>query len=398
MYSPTEKSLHFVAGRRPGACGPALLMTAVFINGKYLAQAMTGVQRFAGEIVRALDARLAASPGGPVHYTLLCPPQARRPRLRCIGVRVVSAGPVPLHLWEQVALPLAARSGWLLNLAGAAPLAGLPRQLCTLHDAAVFDHPQAYTPAFGLWYRQLFRAAARSAGALLTVSEFSRARLAEALHLEPRRLAVVGEGASHLDAVVPDAGVLQRLGVGAAPFVLAVGSRNPTKNFAALLRAFGRLQAADDVRLVVVGGSRASVFADEAAASTDPRVLHAGPLDDAAIKALYGAARGLVFPSLYEGFGLPLAEAMALGCPVAASDIAPVRETCGEAALYFDPHDEAAIAAALQALLALPEAERQARAAAGRARARALDWAVAAARVETCVHQLVLPGPGRRAS
>ena len=194
MYSPTEQLPHFAAPRCPRRAAKPPSMTAVFINGKFLAQAMTGVQRFAGEIVRALDARLAASPGGPVHYTLLCPPQARRPPLRCIGLREVSAGPVPLHVWEQLALPLAARSGWLLNLAGAAPLAGLPRQLCTLHDAAVFDHPEAYTPAFGRWYRFLFRAAARRAGALLTVSAFSRTRLAERLGVDPRRLAVVGEG------------------------------------------------------------------------------------------------------------------------------------------------------------------------------------------------------------
>lgn len=320
-------------------------MRAIVVNGKFCAQRTTGVQRVAAELLRAADARL------PAGTRLLHPRAGRPPVLARVAARALGPARLPLHLWEQAWLPAAARGALLVNLAGAAP-ALASRQLCLVHDAAVFDHPEAYTRAFVAWYRRLFSHLARRAR-LATVSRFSQQRLALHLGLAEEAIAVLPNGGDHLARTEPEAGLLARLGLEPGRFLLAVGSANPTKNLPALVRAHARAGFGPALPLVIAGGRHAAVFADERAAADEtdpPGVLRTGPLGDAALKALYLGARGLVFPSLYEGFGLPPLEAMHCGCPVAASRAASMPEVCGDAALYFDPHDEADMAQALRRL------------------------------------------------
>jgi glycosyltransferase involved in cell wall biosynthesis len=349
-------------------------MRTVYINGKFAAQRTTGVQRVAARLTQALDFQLS---GSPQRWVLLCPPDTQPPQLQRISVRRVGWPGLPLHLWEQTVLPWAARDGLLINLAGAAPyFAG--RQVCMLHDAAVFDQPQAYTRRFVAWYRLLFRRLARRAEKLLTVSDFSRGRLAHHLGVDAAHLTVVPNGCDHLRDVRPDPSVLARHGLLGTRFLLAVASANPNKNLAALVAAWAGLPADPTRRLVIVGGHDPRVFADSANKGDDPSgVVRTGPVADAQLKALYGQATALVFPSVYEGFGLPPLEAMACGCPVAAAQAASLPEVCGDAALYFDPRSTDAIAATLQRLFDdAPLCERLR--AAGLARAAAYRWDAAA--------------------
>ena len=302
----------------------------------------------AGQMLRAIDRRLAAG-GVGAPAGLLLPPGGMPPPLRAMTVRRVAGAGRSLHAWEQLRLPRAARGGLLLNLSGSAPALAAP-QVCFVHDAAVFDHPEAYTAAFRQWYRFLFRRLSRTARLLFTVSAFSRARLAVALGVPQDRILVVPNGADHLADVVADTSVLATHGLADHPFLLAVGSANPTKNLATLLDAWRVLNRGDTARLVLVGGNNARVFADHRHVEV-PGLVRLGHVGDAALKALYGRAVGLVFPSIYEGFGMPPLEAMACGCPVAASTAASLPEVCGGAALEFDPHSVSAIAAAMRALL-----------------------------------------------
>ena len=324
---------------------------AVYVNGKFCAQRTTGVQRYARCALEAIDARLSTQ-AVAARWTLLLPAGAKVPSLRAIAIRHVPwRGPGALHGWEQLALPRAARGGLLLNLTGSAPAWRAAAQVCVLHDAAPFDQPQAYTAAFAAWYRWLFGRLARRPGTrLLTVSAFSQQRLAAALSVPQARFIVALGGAGHLDGVVADGAPLAAHGLDRLPFVLAVGSRNATKNLPRLAEAWPLVGRAD-VKLVLVGGANARVFGGSAAAPQLPGVLDLGPLDDAALKALYQRASAFVFPSLYEGFGLPPLEAMACGCPVAASSIAPVQAICGDAALYFDALSPRSIADVLRRLL-----------------------------------------------
>jgi glycosyltransferase involved in cell wall biosynthesis len=348
----------------------ASLGKITYLNGKFTAQRMTGVQRVAAELVRALDAQVDGS------WVLLCPAGADLPVLQRIQVRQLGWPGLPLHLWEQCLLPWAARDGLLVNLAGAAP-AYARRQACMLHDAAVFDHPESYTRLFGSWYRWLFRRLVQRAERLLTVSAFSRERLVAHLGADAARLCVVGNGCDHLLAVQADETILDRHGLRSRRYMLAVASDNRTKNLATLLRAYASLGCDPGFSLVVVGGRNGRVFTGSTVADP-PGVLRTGPLQDAALKALYTHALALVFPSLYEGFGLPPLEAMACACPVAAARAAALPEVCGDAVLYFDPSSEFEIAAALVRLAQQPEL-RANLSDAGRLRAAQFRWRDSAA-------------------
>jgi glycosyltransferase involved in cell wall biosynthesis len=347
----------------------------LFINGKFTCQRTTGVQRVAHNLLLAIDRQLTAA-GILGRATLLVPPGSDAPAMQAVTVRSV-AGPGPsLHAWEQLVLPRAARGGLLLNLSGSAPMLGGPHA-CMLHDAAVFDRPEAYTPAFRHWYRLLFRQLASRGGPLFTVSSFSRARLAHALGVSEERFCVLPCGADHLAGVTADTAVLDHHRLADRPYLLAVGSSSPTKNIPALVEAWRRVQAGRTARLVLVGGHNTRVFAGQQHTET-AGLVQLGVVDDAALKALYQHAAGLVFPSTYEGFGLPPLEAMACGCPVAAACAASLPEVCGTAALMFDPHSPSAISEAMVTLL--DDAPQRARLRSlGLQRAAAFVWDDAAA-------------------
>lgn len=323
-------------------------MTAqLFINGRFLSQDVTGVQRYARETIGALDALLCDGLAAPheVRVSILAPHDAADlPRLQRITLRRV--GRLRGHAWEQLELPLHARNGLLLNLCNTAPLART-RQIATLHDAAVHAVPHAYRFAFRAWYALLFGVAGRLSRRVVTVSEFSRDELARHVGLDRRDIAVVTEGKEHILAVPSDRGVIERHGLARRPFVLAVSSMSPHKNFAAVVRAVELLgDASFDV--VVAGGAHPRIFAG---AALPANVKHVGYVSDGELRALYEQAACFVYPSIYEGFGLPPLEAMACGCPVIVAQAASLPEVCGNAALYCDPHAATDIAAQIRRLV-----------------------------------------------
>jgi glycosyltransferase involved in cell wall biosynthesis len=353
----------------------------IYLNGKFLSQRTTGVQRFAHGVVRALDRSLQATPCGE-DVELLMPPAATPiPGLQVIRQRVVGRPGRRLTLWEQLDLPAHARGGTLLCLSGSAPLlAGdcVP----TIHDAAVYRYPQAYSRAFIAWYRLLFARRAKRSPLVLTVSDSSARDLAP--HLPPTAFRVVPNSAEHITGQAADSTILDRLRLSARGFLLAVGSLNPTKNFAALIEAYATSPLADRLPLVIVGAVNREVFSAGVPVVDLPNVRWAGPVPDAQLRALYEAAAVFVFPSLYEGFGIPPLEAMRCGCPVVASNASSIPEVCGDAADYFDPTDRAAMLAALDTLLR-DEARRAALTDRGLARARAYSWDHAAERLRAAL-------------
>ena len=185
-------------------------MQTVYVNGKFTAQATTGVQRVAVACSRAVDLRLAdeADEHAP-RWVLLHPPggeaAAAAPDR---GARRSAPGRAACTSGSNGSLPRAARDGLLLNLTGSAP-AWARQQVCTLHDAAVFDRPEAYTPLFRGWYRWLFRRLARTAVAAQSRSRrFRRPRLVERLGVPGERINVIHNGGDHLLHVQADPGYL----------------------------------------------------------------------------------------------------------------------------------------------------------------------------------------------
>lgn len=321
------------------ACQP------VYINGRFLTQGITGVQRYARETLMAMDRLLAAS-GGTAEMpgiTILAPRGAQCPALQCIRFREV--GRLSGHAWEQVDLAWHARDGLLFTFGFTGPLLHR-RQITTVHDAAVVRVPEAYTPRFRAWYKLMVRWHVRRSPATAVVSEFSRGEAVACFGAPDSRLHLTTEGWQHMQDIPADTAILDRHDLRERPFLLAVSSANPSKNFPAIVRALELLGDAAPP-CVIAGASHAGVFRQADGATSD-RMIRVGYVSDGELKALYQHAACFVFPSLYEGFGIPPLEAMSCGCPVIASTAPAVKEVCGDAALYFDPHrpDELALAIA----------------------------------------------------
>jgi len=169
--------------------------------------------------------------------------------------------------------------------------------------------------------------------------------------------------------VQADESILDRYGLRGQEYLLTVGSLSPHKNVARLLDAANQLRGRT-TRLVVAGGRDRSVFQDGLVAAREA-VIAVGHVDDASLKALYTHALGFVLPSLYEGFGLPVLEALGCGCPVLCSRAASLPEVGGEAVLYFDPRNVDDISAVLQTFLSDPALQADLR---GRARPQAAQF------------------------
>lgn len=200
----------------------------------------------------------------------------------------------------------------------------------------------------------------------------------------PRKLiAVTGGGHEHVLATPADETILRRHQLHRGAFLLAVSSLNPNKNFAAILRAMKLARI--ETPLVIAGESNPRVFG-EGALPTGAVLV--GRVSDAELRALYENALGFVFPSFYEGWGLPPGEAMALGCPVVVSITTSLPEVCGDAAIYCDPQEDSSIARALTRLV--EDAPRRAELVAlGRVQAAKHDWRGAAKRVWTAIQPLL---------
>jgi glycosyltransferase involved in cell wall biosynthesis len=234
------------------------------------------------------------------------------------------------------------------------------RGMATFHDLAVLRFPDTVVPEFYSWFVQTTRAAANRADLIVADSHATRADVVEMLDVAPERIVTVHLGVSgtFLAAGDPEEDrsyVAERYGI-AAPYVLFVGTTHPRKNLPALLQAFAGLVKSEDLphRLALVGDrgfGGDEVAAQIGALGLADRVVVPGYLPEIDLPRIYRAAAALAFPSLYEGFGLPVLEAQATGCPVLSSDVSSIPEVAGDAALLIDPQDPLALADGLRRIL-----------------------------------------------
>ncbi|MFJ3958952.1 glycosyltransferase family 4 protein [Arthrobacter sp. NPDC090010] len=312
----------------------------IVVNCRFLTQEVTGVQRFAEEIVAELlslrDDLVLVAPPGPLRMASIA------------GTPVRQWGKHQGHLWEQWdlrrALSQTPGKPLLLSLTNTGPVLRR-RQVVTHHDVTYVREPHTYSLQFRTAYRLLSALTLRPAKAVVTVSEFSRQEIAAVYRLDPAKISVVPNAASQ--------GFHQESGLEAdPPYFLAVSSLLPHKNIDLLVRTFQRYveSTGSPTRLKLVGSTPESVARTNGGGTSSTAIEYLGRVDDQELRRLYASARAFVFPSLYEGFGIPPLEAQASGLPVLASDAAALREVLGSSARYFARQSEESLLAGLREL------------------------------------------------
>jgi glycosyltransferase involved in cell wall biosynthesis len=306
------------------------------VNARFLTQRTTGIQRFATEITRELltlrDDLVLAVPRGAFDDAGLD------------RDRIVQVGRLNGHGWEQIDLPLFARRNRrpILNLASTGPIWYRP-QISTHHDITYVRHPESFGRRFRAVYGIVVPRLIAHSARLLTVSEFSRDEIAGHFGIPRERFTVIHNGVD--DRFQPGPAGGER------PYLLAVSSPNVHKNFGRMLAAFSSFsETHPDVELRVVG-SQTNSFSRQRYDVADERVTFLGRVDDAELAVLYRGAVAFVFPSLYEGFGIPPIEAQQCGCPVIAARAASMPEVLGDSALFVDPYDVDDLAGAMSRLV-----------------------------------------------
>lgn len=324
---------------------------ALVVNCRFLTRPVTGVERFAFEIVtRLVEA---------VDDITLVAPSTIPADTRIGGKKVHPIGRFSGHLWEQVSLPRYLRSvgsPTLLDLANTGPLLW-PDQLYMLHDVAFITHPESYRRAFRLAYRVIAGTLVRRASHVATVSAFSRDEIVRVFRCPEVKIDIVPNGVS---AFVAEPGPLDVAGLAGGEYFLAVGSAAGHKNTAMLIEAYAlaRRRLARPPSLVIVGdtsrGFRSTTVTDDV-----PGVIELGRVADRRLAQLYANATAFVYPSLYEGFGIPPLEAQAARTPIVVSRRRPFTDLIAESsALWCDPEDAASIAAALERVATSPDLRR----------------------------------------
>ena len=329
-----------------------------------------GSETYARQLVRAL------AHVGTLEYAVLVPTQAKD---AAEGLPAIEVDEPPVGKRGASRIPLMALSARRARGVGQRvatldvlhypltvpiPSADVPT-VVTLHDIQHRDLPDFFGPARRSFRRIAYDRAARAAAGVVVTSDFVRERALDVLELDPTRIHVVPLGIDH---TVFGPGQEQP-----EPYVLYPARPWPHKNHARLLEAFALLrQTRPRLRLVLTGGGH------ERLGPLPEGVESLGAVSTSTLASLYRRAACLVFPSLYEGFGLPPLEAMACGCPVAASTAGAIPEVCGDAAVYFDPTDVEAMASAMVEA----DTRRDALRAKGFARAARFTWEAAAQRHE----------------
>lgn len=259
-----------------------------------------------------------------------------------------------------------------------APAAGTTPFVFTIHDLNHIEFPGARSAAKSAYYRYVMRPACRRARAVLTVSEYSRRRIAEWSGVDIRRIHNVGNG---VDRRLNPQG--ERF-AHPRPYLLCVSNRRPHKNERRTLEAFAAIAARVPHDLLFIGAGTPELEAWIASLGVADRVHFVGRVGDEGLASLYRTADAVVFVSLYEGFGLPVIEAQASGSPVVTSNVTSLPEIAGDGAVLVDPTDTAAIALALAAVLGDP-ALRSTLIERGHANAQRYSWDRTAARVRSVI-------------
>lgn len=309
---------------------------------------MTGVQRFAEEISLQIE-----------HMrddVILLVPDVKAIKKQSLLKRfnIEEVPGLSGHLWEQITLPLyllRRKSPLLINLGNTAPVF-YSHQVVTHHDITYLKYPKSFPFSFRLLYRIISPLMIRNSKQVVTVSQFSRSEISSQYRCQEEKIKIIYNAVSDLFEPTKE--------VTSEPdkerYLLAVSSTNYHKNFHGLIDAFS--DANLDIDLKIIGDS-ADVFSTLDLKRNHPRIHFVGRVNDDELVKLYQHATAFVFPSFYEGFGIPPLEAQACGCPVISSNTASMPEVLGESVLYFNPESKREIINSLSLIVSDVELRAQ---------------------------------------
>lgn len=307
----------------------------IYINGRFLCNKMDGISRFSLEICKQLKSL-------GLDFKVIIPKWAEYENTECF--EIVRFGNLKSHFWEQIDLLRflnSKGSPLLLNLSGLGPLF-YKNQIITIHDLSFYANKKWFSKAYTLFYSIATPILARNAKKILTVSNFSKSEIIKYLKIEALKIEVVYnavatdlnkehknyQASSAVDSILN------------SKYILAVSSIDPRKNLQRLIDAFLVLKL-EDYKLVLVG--KTSSHFNVKLKSNSENIIFTGFVSDLELSLLYKNCDFFIYPSLYEGFGIPPLEAMCNGCAVMVSDIPSLREVCLDAAIYINPFETESI-------------------------------------------------------
>ncbi len=232
------------------------------------------------------------------------------------------------------------------------------RTILTVHDLSFVRVPEAASPALKAYLDQVVPRSVNHADHIIADSQATKDDLISLYHVNPQKITVILSGVNPRFQPIDNRQARERVrskyGIGSLPFIFCVGTVQPRKNYERVIQALARMRDKHDVTLVIAGGKgwlEADIYRTLDTLNMRDYAHFIGFADDEDLPVLYSEARCLAFPSLYEGFGLPILEAMACGTPVLTSNVSSMPEAAGDAALLIDPYDTNAITTALASLI-----------------------------------------------
>lgn len=300
----------------------------IVVNARFLTQNISGVQRFAIEICLRLKQQIDdiefVSPDNILQHDI-----AQLLNAKIIGKRHG-------HLWEQLDLPTYLRHNGkplLINLANTAPLF-YNNKIVTIHDTAYKVFPRTYPKSFLLFYNFMIPQILRNSKHVFTVSKYSKAEICKYYQIPKEKISVIYNATSNIFKPTPTDSSIK--------YFLAVSSLNYRKNFIYILNAFSLYQAQGGKGYIyIIGDLKNKSFKeiDLTSYKTNKYIKFLGRVSDTELVKYYSNALAFIYPSLYEGFGIPPLEAQACGCPVICANTSCLPEIFGDSVLYCDPYN-----------------------------------------------------------
>lgn len=325
----------------------------LLINGQFLTQPQTGIQRFAHEL---LHAARAGSILDPAQTRFVLPRRANYAETTFAQIPTQAIGNLSGWKWEQLELPRACGEDTrLVSLCNSGPIA-IRQQLVVIHDAAIAANPKNYKFLYRMLCQTICRGVGWRSKIIGTVSRFSASELTRHFGIPSSKIEIIPESGEHILKHKPDYSLHEQMGLESGRYFFAVGSLAPNKNFSAILQALEHLRS-HDYKFVVAGKRHAKIF--QSSQLDSRKAIEVGYVSDAQLRALYERAACFIFPSIYEGFGLPPLEAMCCGCPVLVSNTSSMPEVCGDAAVYCNPADPRDLARQLSRILDNPSFRKE---------------------------------------